>query len=505
MSFRNFINFEELSLVNEVGKVLTKGYSLEKTLSEFLKILYSFWEVEYSFIALSYRSSQTLRIVKAFGLTENEVKRGLFESGEGIVGKVFKYGIPIVLSDLDEKNYLNKTKLKDRLPREITFIAVPIKIGGEFLGVLAIFKKFKTQENLGQGLKILQTLGTFLGIVYKLYQNMEEQEALWEEEKRELTSALEEKYKIEGVIGVSEAIKRVTLLVKKVAPTDLTVLLTGESGTGKSLIAKAIHFLSPRKEKNFITINATAIPETLLEAELFGYEKGAFTGAYNSKKGKFELANGGTIFLDEIGDLPLSLQPKLLKVLQDKEIERLGGEESVKVDVRFITATNKNLKEMIAQGKFREDLYYRINVFPIYLPPLRERKEDIPVLIDHFLNIFNRRYNKRVKITNSVVKILMEYPWPGNVREFENTLERLVILSEDEIRVDYLPSYFYSKKEEISSDTLFEKIELTEKEEIVKALERTGYNKSKAAKLLGYSLRQLDYRIKKFNIQIKKF
>lgn len=215
MSFKS-LNMEEVSLVNEIAKILTKGFNWEKSVSEFLKVLYSFWNVEYSFIALYDRFSKILRIVKAFGLTESEAKRGLFESGEGIVGKVFKYGIPIVLSNLDEKEYLNKTKLKNRLPKEITFIAVPIKVGGEFLGVLAIFKKFETQESLNQGLKILQTLGTFLGMVYKLYQNIEEQEALWEEEKRALTAVLEDKYAIEGVIGISEAIKKIILLVKKV-------------------------------------------------------------------------------------------------------------------------------------------------------------------------------------------------------------------------------------------------------------------------------------------------
>ncbi|MGC8852792.1 MAG: sigma-54 interaction domain-containing protein, partial [Hydrogenobacter sp.] len=326
-----------------------------------------------------------------------------------------------------------------------------------------------------------------------------------EEEKKALTQALGKKYSLEGIIGRSIAIKNLIDLIEKVSQTDTTVLLTGESGTGKSLVAKAIHFLSSRKEKPFITINCSAIPETLLEAELFGYEKGAFTGAYTSKKGKFEIANGGTVFLDEIGDMPLSLQPKILRVLQDKEIEKLGSERSIKVDVRIISATNKDLWSLVQKGSFREDLYYRLSVVPIHIPPLRERKEDIPVLIDHFLNLFNQRYNKNVRIDAKALEIMMEYPWPGNIRELENTIERLVILKDGIIREKDLPSYFFVELRKEEPKHLPSIIELTEREEIIKALEKTGYVKSRAAKLLGYTLRQLDYRIQKYRIELKKF
>jgi Nif-specific regulatory protein len=306
---------------------------------------------------------------------------------------------------------------------------------------------------------------------------------------------------------VSEKINRLLEMVRKVAQTDSTVLILGESGTGKSLIAKKIHLLSDRREKPFITINCAAIPENLLEAELFGYERGAFTGATTRKKGKFELAEGGTVFLDEIGDMPLSLQAKLLRVIQDREVERLGGEKTIKVDVRIIAATNKDLQTLVRDGKFREDLYYRLNVVPIYIPPLRERKEDIPLLAEHFLEKFNRKYSKSVRFSPEAIKTLMEYPWHGNVRELENIVERLVIMNEGVIRDRDLPSHIlaYADVVDIAPSKLPQELEKTERERIEEALKKTGYVKSRAAKLLGYTLRQLDYRIQKYGIEVKRF
>jgi len=292
----------------------------------------------------------------------------------------------------------------------------------------------------------------------------------------------------------------------KAAKTKATILLTGESGTGKELIAKAIHFESDRSKGPFIAINCAAIPENLLEAELFGYEKGAFTGALISKPGKFELANGGTIFLDEIGDLPLHLQAKLLRVIQDKTFERIGGTKSIKVDIRIIAATNKDLEEMVKDGSFREDLYFRLNVIPIYLPPLRERKEDIPLLIDHFLKKFNEEYGKNINITKEAMEKLVNYSWPGNVRELENTIERLVILAEgNEITLNDLP--FYIRQEDDTritcvklKETLPSQLELIEKQAIKEALKASNYNQTKAAKMLGLTKRQINYKIKKYGL-----
>ncbi len=506
---RRSLETRELTIVNEVAKVLSRSLDFEEGIKNILKTLYSFWDVSFSFVAIFQPQLRALKIVKAFGLSEEEVKRGIFKRGEGITGKVFKSGIPVVLTDLlKNPAFLNKTKVADKLLGTETFIAVPVKVGGDIVGVLAIFKEFSSRESVERSIETLMILGTLIGMFYKLNERMEEERLEWEEERKILREELKKTYNIHGIVGQSDAILNLVEVVKKVAATDSTVLITGESGTGKSLIAKAIHFMSHRKDGPFITINCAAIPETLLEAELFGYEKGAFTGAHSPKKGKFELANGGTIFLDEIGDMPLSLQAKILRVLQDREIERLGSEKTIKVDVRVIAATNRNLEQLVREGKFREDLYYRLNVVPIHVPALRSRKEDIPLLVEHFLQFFNSKYNKNVRVSPDAMEALMEYHWPGNIRELENTVERIVVMHEEVVKATDLPPHIlaYRRKavmEELSN--LPEKIQATEREKIIEALEKTGYVKSRAAKLLGYTLRQLDYRIKKYGIEIKKF
>ncbi len=506
---RKSIEIKELTIVNEIAKILSRGFNLDTALNEVLKSLYAFWDVRYSFIALYDRDSRVLRIVKAYGFTKEEIERGVFKKGEGITGKVFKTGFPVVLTSLPpgESSFINKTQIRDRLEGNESFISVPIKVGGTVIGVLSVFKSFSHRESIEKGLESLMIVGTLLGMFMKLNEELLEKEKEWEEEKKVLTEELKRNMSLEGVVGVSERINTLLEVVRKVALTDSTVLILGESGTGKSLIAKKIHILSDRREKPFITINCAAIPENLLEAELFGYEKGAFTGATARKKGKFELADGGTVFLDEIGDMPLSLQAKLLRVLQDKEVERLGGDRTIRVNVRIIAATNKNLETLVREGKFREDLYYRLNVVPIHIPPLRERKEDIPLLVEYFLEKFNKKYSKSVRFSPEAIRTLMEYPWHGNVRELENIVERLVIMNEGVIRDRELPSHIlaYAEVIDIAPSSLPEELEKTERERIEEALKKTGYVKSRAAKLLGYTLRQLDYRIQKYGIEVKRF
>jgi Nif-specific regulatory protein len=499
----------ELTVVNEVAKVLSGSQDFEEAVRDILKTLYSFWDVNLSFVAIFDTTIRALRIVKAFGFSEEEIKRGIFKRGEGITGKVFKSGIPVVLTDITSNPaFLNKTRVMEKLRGDETFISVPVKVGGDIVGVLSIFKTFSSKESIERGIETLLILGTLIGMFYKLNERMEKERLEWEEEKKLLREELKRTYNIHGIVGQSDAILNLVEVIKKVATTDSTVLILGESGTGKSLIAKAIHFLSHRKEGPFVTINCAAIPETLLEAELFGYEKGAFTGAHSPRKGKFELADGGTIFLDEIGDMPLSLQAKMLRVLQEREIERLGSERVIKVDVRVIAATNKDLKKLTEEGKFREDLYYRLNVVPIYVPSLRERREDIPLLVEHFLQTYNSKYGKKVRVSPDAMEALIEYNWPGNIRELENTVERLVVMHEGTVKSIDLPPHIlaYRRRSSLESlENLPDKIQATEKEKIIEALEKTGYVKSRAAKLLGYTLRQLDYRIKKYGIEIKKF
>jgi Nif-specific regulatory protein len=315
----------------------------------------------------------------------------------------------------------------------------------------------------------------------------------------------------DALIGCSPAMKEVFRELVRVGQSKATVLLRGESGTGKELIAKLIHENSPRAGKPFIKVNCAALSETLLESELFGHEKGSFTGAIQMRKGRFELADGGTIFLDEIGDLPLPVQVKLLRVLQEMEFERVGGVETLSVDVRTIAATHRELENAILDGTFRQDLYYRLNVVPIRLPPLRERREDIPLLISHFLDKFNKENNKKVSLSNEMIQLLIQYDWPGNVRELENCTERLVVLAEEEsVNLKNIPPAIETYFNDIQKVTapprsskrvsLAETMQGMEQEALKKALERCGWVQAKAARLLGMTPRQVAYKIKKYNL-----
>ncbi len=324
-----------------------------------------------------------------------------------------------------------------------------------------------------------------------------------------LRDELEEQFNYGEIIGKSKSMQEVYRTLEKVAPTDSSVLIYGESGTGKELIARAIHKLSKRKDKPFIRVNCGALVETLLESELFGHEKGAFTGAMKRKKGRFELAHQGSIFLDEIGDISPNMQLKLLRVLQEKEFERVGSEETIHIDVRIMAATNKNLSELVQQDKFREDLYYRLHIIPIYLPPLRERKDDIPLLVNHFLKKLTHELNKPAKqIGESAMEKVTSYHWPGNIRELENVLERAVVLCDREvIDIKDLPILNSTTSEKLPSD-LFDRFRLNlndtlaavEKQLIERTMNETAGNKSQAAKLLGIQTSLLYYKLEKYGM-----
>jgi two-component system response regulator AtoC len=331
------------------------------------------------------------------------------------------------------------------------------------------------------------------------------------QENIQLRDQLKISYRFENIIGNSKAIREIYRIISKVAKTQSTVLIRGESGVGKELVARAIHYNSPRADRTLVEISCASLPETLLESELFGYEKGAFTGAVARKKGRFELADGGTIFLDEIGDITESVQTKLLRVLQEKELTHLGGTSGIKVDVRVIAATNRNLEKGLKESKFREDLYYRLNVIPIFIPALRERKEDIPLLIEHFVKKFCQENNKPLmKFSEKALELCMNYDWPGNVRELENAVENAVVLGEgDVILPEFLPLNIYSFQnqslkadflDEMKDESYRKKMEYAERLVIKDAIESAGGNKSIAAKTLRISLRTMRYKIKKYNL-----
>jgi len=331
-------------------------------------------------------------------------------------------------------------------------------------------------------------------------------------EVRKLEEKLRKQYSFDNIIGNSDTTRQVFELIQKVVQTDVTVLICGETGTGKELIAQAVHYHSLRKDKPFVKLNCVAIPEGLLESELFGHEKGSFTGAVGRRSGKFEMANTGTIFLDEIGDMSLATQAKILRVLQEKEFDRVGGTESVKVDVRVIAATNKDLSKAVEEGEFREDLYFRLNVFSIVVPPLRERKEDIPLLVDHFLRSANEDMTRAVTgLSKDTMDLLMMYHWPGNVRELENCVHRSVVMADDDIITPKcLPVHIQSiaQNPKYSLPDAVESIDNTladvEKQIIIGTLEDTGGVQSKAARLLGITERSLWHRVKKLSINVAK-
>jgi two-component system response regulator AtoC len=325
------------------------------------------------------------------------------------------------------------------------------------------------------------------------------------EEVERLREEIDRDWDIQGIVAADERMTEVLATVGKVASTSATVMIYGESGTGKELVARAIHRLSPRGAKPFVEVHAGALPETLLESELFGYEKGAFTGAVTAKPGRFELANGGTIFLDEVGDISVGVQVKILRVLQERRFERLGGTRSIDVDVRVVAATNRDLQQLIADGEFREDLYYRLNVVPITLPPLRQRSGDIPLLVAHFLDKYGAG---RRTFSAEAIRMLVDYSWPGNIRELENTIERIVILApNDEITVADLPSEVRalgagqpaaSARFILPADGI--DLDEVETELVQQALDRVGHNVSKAAKLLGLTAKQLETRMSRLGM-----
>jgi len=497
----------ELTALYEISKLLGSSLNLKSNLRGVMRVLSEYLDMNRGTVALL--SNNELSIISAHGMTEEEIKKGRYKLGEGIIGRVAKLGSPIVIPNIgDEPLFLNKTGARKTIKKEnIAFLCVPIKFKNEVLGVLSVDRLFGFKGiSFEEDLRLLKIIASLIAQSAKLHMELEKEREAFTEEKEYLKLQLKGKYRVDNFIGQSESMQEVFESIHKVAPSLANVLLRGESGTGKELVAKAIHYMSLRAKGPFIKFNCASIPEGLLESELFGHEKGAFTGAMALRKGRFELSDRGTIFLDEIGDLPVALQPKILRVLQEKEFERVGGEKTIKVDVRLIAATSRNLEDLVAEGKFREDLYYRLNVVPIYLPPLRARKEDIVLLSDHFLKKYNQENNKSIKISSEALNLFSEYEWPGNVRELENTVERLVVMSKGEVisRSD-LPATIkeQSIKAKYAShitDNLPSTVEVIEKDKILDALNKTGWVQARAAKLLGITARQIGYKIKRYGI-----
>ncbi len=494
----------------EIQQAMGRSAELRQAFKAALQILYTSYPIQCGAIFLSDDSGESLLLKASIGL-EKERSKKEFEIGEGLTGRIAETGKPIVVPQVSkEPMFLNRLcSYNPAKDAELSYIGVPISLDYKNYGVLTALLTYKPGRNLEEALNFFMLVASALVQPIKLRDAITRERQRLIDENVMLKQKLQSEYSFHNIIGNSHEMRDVYDKVSQVARSDTTVMLRGESGTGKELIAQAIHYNSLRSERPFVRVNCAAIPETLIEAEFFGYEKGAFTGAVERKKGRFEVANGGTIFLDEIGDLSPATQVKLLRVLQEREFERVGGTETIKVNIRIIAATNQDIEQMISDNRFREDLYYRLNVFSIYLPPLRERKADILLLADHFMLKYGRKESKSIKrISTPAIDMLMRYHWPGNVRELENCIERAVLLCEDQVIHSYhLPPTLQTAESSGTLPTLSlqKAVASYEKELIQDALKTSRGNQAKTARLLDTTERILGYKIKKYAIDCKPF
>ncbi len=434
----------ELSLLTRMGEALGTALVPNSFFEETMNVLASELGMIRGTVVLLDRTVGKLRIVAAHGLSSAERARGEYDIGEGITGHVVKTGLPEAVPDISkDARFLNRTSARQADSAwPIAFICVPLKVDNETVGALSVDRPFAVESTLDKDLRLLSIVASLASQVLKINRllQVEKDEILVRDEQilRELRS----RYRLENLIGQSKSIQQILATATTAAKSNAPILINGETGTGKELVANVIHYNSHRSKGPLVKVNCGALPETLLESELFGHIKGAFTGAIQNRKGRFELAHQGTLFLDEVSEMSPRLQVKLLRVLQEGEFEPVGGTQTIRVNVRVVAATNTNLKEAIRQGRFRQDLYYRLNVVPIHLPPLRERREDIPMLVDHFLEKYNKENGKAVtKISREVLDHLLAYSWPGNVRELENCIEHAVVMSPGKtLSVSLLPA-----------------------------------------------------------------
>jgi Nif-specific regulatory protein len=498
-----------LSTLLEISQALSGTLNLRSGLHRVLEVLAKHHGTVRSLITLLHDNGE-LHVEASDGLdAPSHALR--YRVGEGIIGKVAESGRPIVVPRVSkEPTFLNRASKRPELPKEeLSFICVPILINRRAVGALGVDLRFNPDRDYDRYVKFLGVAASSIAQALKIQRLIEEDKKRLVDENIHLRQELKERYDFSTIIGTSGPVRQMYEQMAQVASTNTTVLIRGESGTGKELIAHSIHYNSPRANKPFVKVSCAALPDSLIESELFGYERGAFTGAEQRKKGRFELAEGGTLFLDEIGDINLNTQVKLLRVLQEREFERLGSTETVKVNVRLLAATNKDMERAIAAGTFREDLYYRLNVFTIFVPPLRERKADLLLLVDHFLEKFSREHHKSIKrISTPAIDMLMSYHWPGNVRELENTLERAVLMCDGQVvHGHHLPPSLQTAEASgtVTRVSLSDAVAGFEKDLIQDALKTTRGNRAKAARLLDTTERVLNYKVRKYAIDVRRF
>jgi Nif-specific regulatory protein len=501
--------FRRLSTLLDVSQALSGTLNLKSSLHRVLEILARRHGAVRGIVTLLQENNE-LRVEASDGL-EKPGAPVHYRIGEGVTGRVVETSRPVVVPRVSrEPMLLHRASKRPELPnRELSFICVPIVLNRKAIGALGVDLEFKPDRDYDRTVKFLGIVASMMAQAVKVQRLIEEDRRRLEDENTHLRQELRERYDFSNIIGTSGPVRQMYEQVAQVAGTSTTVLIRGESGTGKELIAHAIHYNSLRSKKPFVKVSCAALPDTLIESELFGHEKGAFTGADARKKGRFELAEGGTLFLDEIGEVNLNTQVKLLRVLQEREFERLGGTETIKSNVRLVAATNKDLERAIAAGAFREDLYYRLNVFTIFVPPLRERKSDLLLLSDHFLERLSREHNKVIKrISTPAIDMLTSYHWPGNVRELENVLERAVLICDGQVvHAHHLPPSLQTAESSgtVTRVSLGDAVDAYEKDLIQDALKTTRGNRAKAARLLDTTDRILNYKVRKLGIDYRRF
>ncbi len=543
-----------LSLVSlyEISKMLTASANLEATLRAVLNLLSCYMEMRRGVVALTGDDSQ-LHVVAAAGMSVRDMNAGAANLPGEVGAHILSGEMPMVAEDVAEMpslaGYLGASNVLE--DERVSFIGVPIRTFGKPFGVLAIARVWgeETAIRFSDDVRFLTMVANLIAQTVKLHQSMAPEREVrppgTATVRRPAPRAKADARQIKSVIGTSQPMQEVYAQVHLVAPTKSTVMLRGESGTGKELVARAVHALSPRAQGPFVKVNCAALPETLLESELFGHEKGAFTGATQDRKGRFEMADRGTLFLDEIGDITPAFQAKLLRVLQEREFERVGGNKTIRVDVRLVCATNRNLEEAVARGSFRADLYYRINVIPVFLPALRERREDIPLLAQHFLDAFNEENGRALQFSDHALRVLKSCSFPGNVRELENCVSRVATMTVGEVIDDInlpcqtnrcpctlllpsdpgLPAAAEPARpppanadfgmpgngsgtgaaaDGFGLDDLSDLSALPPRDRLVRVMEKSGWVQAKAARLLGMTPRQVGYALRKYNIEIKR-
>jgi Nif-specific regulatory protein len=502
---------DEIACLFEITKAIYATLDLRKSLYRVLDLLAEHLGMNRGSITVLNLETSEISLEVAHGISSAAKTRGRYKLGEGITGRVIESGRPMAVPHLDDEPlFLDRTGARSRIDKsKISFICVPIKDGRRVVGALSVDRIFDSPTPLEDDVRLLTIISGLIAQKAALLEQVKREKDQLREENLRLRKELGKKYSFTNIIGNSRKMQEVFYLITQVAKSNANVLLLGESGTGKELAANAIHYNSLRSTEPLVKVNCAALPANLVEAELFGYEKGAFTGAVQDKAGKFELANGGTIFLDEIGALALESQGKLLRVLQERELEKVGGTKTIKVNVRLIAATNMDLAGAVGEGTFREDLFYRLNVYPIYLPALREREADLLLLADYFLEKYAREYKKDIRrISTPAIDALMQYHWPGNVRELENCMERAVLLCDDQVIHSYhLPATLQTAEDTGTqpSQSFNDAVENFERELLIDALKSSRGNMRQAATRLKTTERIFGYKAKKYGIRPKQY